>query len=51
MEDFLEYVRDEQPLWLVSEKDTNNTELKNIFAESYELIWKDDYAEYYYLIH
>ncbi|MBD5531504.1 MAG: hypothetical protein HDQ98_04770 [Lachnospiraceae bacterium] len=49
MIDFLAYVREESPLWLVSEKDTNNMELKTILLESYQLIWEDDYAEYYHL--
>lgn len=49
MEDFLSYVEEESPLWLISETDTHNVEFLAILEEKYELMWKDGYAEYYHL--
>lgn len=47
MEDFLNFVEWQSPLWLISEKDTHNAELKAILSDQYELMWEDGYAEYY----
>lgn len=49
MADFLNFVEEESPLWLISEKNTHNTELKSILTDQYELMWEDGYAEYYRL--
>lgn len=47
MTEFLNYVEKESPLWLVSETDTHNTELRAVLSDKYELMWEDGYAEYY----
>lgn len=49
MDDFLRFVGEESPSWMISEKNTSNTELQGILDEKYDRMWEDDYAVYYRL--
>ena len=46
---FMDYVRHEQPLWIVTRPEEDDSEIKSILDSSYTLVTTDDYAYYYRL--
>lgn len=46
---FIEYVRTDHPLWLVTKPDEDDSGIKAVLNDSYEFFTKDDYACYYRL--
>ena len=46
---FMEYVRNDHPLWLVTKPDEDDSGIKAVLNDSYEFVTEDDYACYYRL--
>ena len=46
---FMEYVRSEHPLWLITKPDEDDAGITAVLEESYTLVTADDYACYYRL--
>lgn len=46
---FMEYVRNEHPLWLITKPDEDDSGIKAVLESAYSLVTTDDYACYYRL--
>ena len=46
---FLDFVKGEHPLWLITKPDEDDSGIKDILESAYSLVTTDDYACYYRL--